>query len=273
MATFDQELINYLDDKGSLIRDYVNRDKAIFLEFDYGDRSDVHRMRPSNEYASAYYAMVEEITPIIATRSIRAWHYTRMTDDEIDTLQRDGIHMSSPESLQARLDSLVSAGLLKRELAERLFERSPFHGDQRRARQGKFWMTSHPTPVDDSGVTRLLRYWGGEVASFWTDDAALLAPLECIGQSRVLELAVPLALTSDSIRAAGAVIATKARAMGCIESSKAFDLHTTTPLPASAIIAVNSHGDPAFERVGCDYPDGFINVESTYWRDLTGEDD
>jgi hypothetical protein len=38
-------------------------------------------------------------------------------------------------------------------------------------------MTSHPVCVGDGGVEPLLKHWGGEVASMWVRDEALLSPL------------------------------------------------------------------------------------------------
>lgn len=53
-------------------------------------------------------------------------------------------------------------------------------------------MTSRPVVLGYSGVERLLGYWGGEVASFFTDDPAMLAPIAAIGTARVIEVAVLL---------------------------------------------------------------------------------
>ena len=141
------------------------------------------------------------------TRTIRAWHYTRLTDQEAQALKRDGIHVSTPETLTARLEALVTTGHLSRRAAEALYEASPFHGDQRKSREGKFWMISHPQAIDDGGVEPLLARWGGEVASFWLKDELLLATVSVMGPPCVIEVAVPLALTSHSYSAAEAVMA------------------------------------------------------------------
>ena len=74
--------------------------------------------------------------------------------------------------IRSRLDMQISEGLLSTEAAAALYAASPFH-HQNDSRSNKFWMTSHPHAVDDSGVTLLLEHWGGEGVYFWLKDADL----------------------------------------------------------------------------------------------------
>jgi hypothetical protein len=178
----------------------------------------------------------EAIGQAMERRTIRAFHYTRLTDDEVVTLQRDGIHLSTPASLQSRLDDIVAAGGLTREVADQLYANSPFHSDQREARSGKFWMTSHPVAVGDGGVRPLMEHWGGEVASMWMKDEALLAPLGALGMPRIIEVAVPMCSTRHSFRAGKAVIATFARSRTCEARFR--------PLCPSALAARSDLGRP-----------------------------
>jgi hypothetical protein len=45
-------------------------------------------------------------------------------------LRREGIHLSTPETLRSRLDLLVASGVISAQLADALFAASPFHGKQ-----------------------------------------------------------------------------------------------------------------------------------------------
>jgi hypothetical protein len=171
------------------------------------------------------------------------------------------------------LDALVAAGELASDIAEALYAASPFHSNQRKAREGKFWMTSHPTAIDDLGVEPLLAHWGGEAASMWTHDPALRAPLALVGTPSVVELAVPMGLTRDSYWAGVAVVATFGRSLGCIPDKHAFSLYTIAPLPHDAIIEVHREGEASFATMGRGYPARFVDVAIGRWKELTGEED
>jgi hypothetical protein len=188
-------------------------------------------------------------------------------------LRDEGIHLSTPATLRARLDSQVASGALGAELADALYAQSPFHSDQLEARSGKFWLVSHPGAIDDGGVEPLMAHWGGEVASFWTKDPTLLAPLAAIGKARVIELAVPLALTQYSYSAGQAAVATFGRALGCIPGKHSFDLCVTTALPPDSILTVHTEGSFSFNAIGISYPPGYVNVDIGHWKELTGEVD
>lgn len=47
-------------------------------------------------------------------RSIRAWHYTRMADDEIVGLLEVGIHLSTPGTIRSRIDTQIERGTIAR---------------------------------------------------------------------------------------------------------------------------------------------------------------
>ena len=147
-----------------------------------------------------------------------------MTDAEVDTLRCDGIHLSTLDSVRARLAAQVAAGTFTQNIADQLFTDSPFQSNQLGARSAKFWMVSHPVDVKDSGVELLLESWGGEAVYFWQRDVMLQEMLTQIGRPRVLEIAMPLARSRHSYSAADAVVATYGRTLGCGSNRKAFDL-------------------------------------------------
>lgn len=271
--SFDSDLRRVLDEHAELIRGYVTTDKRIFLERDHNDGPDRPVLRPDNPYAGRFHSLEKMLDDLLQSRTIRAWHYARLTDEEMDVIREDGIRLSTPQTLRERLDRLVSLGLIGAALADDLFRESPFQGDQREARSNAFWLTSHPKCITDSGVTRLLQYWGGEVASFWTDDEALLDPIRAIGRPRVLEVAVPLSSTKHRYRAARAMLAAYSRAIGCVESSHGCDVCVVSPLPGSAIITVHTDGNNSFTAIGRTYPSNFVDVDRGYWKELTGEED
>jgi hypothetical protein len=263
----------HLERETELIQQYYQTDNQIFLSHDLGRGPSRSILRPSNRYASNFHAVQEAIGKEMEQRQIRAFHYSRLTDDEVTLLERDGIHLSTPATLKHRLDNIVSAGGLTRDVADQLYAQSPFHSDQLEARRGKFWMASHPIAVDDGGVEPLMKHWGGEVASMWIRREVLAAPLASLGKPRIIEVAVPMTATKHCHFAGPAVVATFARSRGSITPKQSFDLYAIEPLTPDAVLAVHTEGDASYVEMGRTYPDGFIDVGPGYWKELTGEED
>ena len=151
--TFDAALLAELNSERDLLRDYALTDRRQFLE-----REAVSDWTPhaTNPYAAARNDFVERVVmPAMECRSMRAWHYTRLTDDETSLLRTDGVFTSDLQTIRRRLDAQVSAGVLSAVTADALYAASPFHR-QNDSRAGKFWMTSHPVSADNSLVELLL---------------------------------------------------------------------------------------------------------------------
>ena len=189
LATFDAELVAVLEANAHLIRNYMARDPEIFRTYELATGHERALTRPSNAFATDFAALKEALALEMQARTIRAWHYTRLTDSEAAALKSSGVVISTPDSLRTRLSTRVAAGDFDQTVADQLFMASPFHSDQLGARSNKFWMTSHPIAIDDSGVEPLMARWGGEVASFWLKDAGLLTTLTGVGRRCIVELA------------------------------------------------------------------------------------
>lgn len=261
--SFDNALIDFLQSEAALIHDYLVTERQIVLQYDRARGPNRNIFRPDNPHTHQFHCLLEAMDEEMKNRTIRAFHYTRLTDAEVAILWDDGIHLSTPATLRRRLDVLMSDSLLAPEIADGLYAASPFHSQQREARSNKFWMTSYPVSVDDSGVEPLMARWGGEVGSSWMEDPTFLALLTRIGKRRIIELAVPLALTDYCSYLAGeAVIATFGRSLGCIPDKDGFfDFYVTAPLLPEAILAVHSEGDSTFAAMGRTYPKSDIMSE------------
>lgn len=183
-----------------------------------------------------------------------------------------GIEPSTPDTLRARLDGRVRVGALKHEHIDVLLKASPFQ-TQLKNRANMFWMTSHPISIDNSGVTPLMKHWGGEVASMWLKNEELLTTLAAIGKPRIIEIAAPISSTSHAYSAAKAVMAAYGRLLGAIPDKHAFSLYASKQLSPEVILAVHTEGEEAFGRLGRNYPEGFVDTDIGRWKELTGEDD
>lgn len=270
IATFDDALVTMLREHGDLIRDYLTSSRRQWIERELSDHTQAHAINP---YGSGYIGFVEAAGRSMESRTIRAWHYCRMTDDEVEALRRTGITLSTIETLRARLDAEVRAGALSAVEADGLFAASPFHSDQYGARAGKYWMTSHPVGPDDSGVELLVGHWGGEIAYFWLRDQALIDRVAALGRGRVIEVAVPVAATRHSYSAGEAVVATFARTLGCKPDKKAFDLYTARPLGPDAILSVHSEGESHYAALGSGFPAGYVDTAIGHYDEILAEMD
>ncbi len=258
LNTFDDELCSLLEAYSDTISSYFLREKEIFDTYHRASIFDRPSCRPENEFSRPFFVVEAQIASQMELRSIRAFHNARLTDDEVETFFSEGAHLSTPESLHARLARLIRSGSLTQNEAEVLKGMSPFR-TQQDSRGGKFWMTSHPLTTCDGGLEELLGLWGGEVASFHLQDDVLKSKLSKIGHPRVVEVAVPLSISKHSYVAAKAIIATFTATLGIPSDRKEFDLYVTSPLPSSAILRINSAGDESFEQMGLSYPESFEN--------------
>lgn len=257
VESFDSDLKGFLNNHAAVIVDYYRADRQIFVDHDLG-RNRRSGIRPDNPHFPTFQAAREALAPEMNRRHLRAFHYTRLCDDEIARLNQDGIEVSSPESLERRLSKRVATGEISREEADRLYAASPIH-KQLAIRGNRFWMTTHPFASDDGGVTPLMRHWGGEVGSMWVHDGPLLAKLGAIGRPRILEVSVPLASTRHAYRAAESVVAAFGRSIGVVTDDYGFSLYVDQALPASAILDIHSEGDPAYNAIGRGYPANFVD--------------
>lgn len=254
IATFDDELAAHLRGAADLIRDYLTTSHRQYLEREASDHTQPY---PINPYGADYVAFTDGLVPLMEARSIRAWHYTRITDAEAVTLLRDGVHLSDLAAVRRRLDAQVAAGAFSGDVADALFDDSPFQSEQLESRSNKFWMVSHPRDIEDSGVELLLESWGGEAVYFWQRDPDLQSQLKRIGRPRVIELAIPLAATNHAYSAGRTVVSAYALALGCPAESGAFDLYTRQALGPEAVLQIHTEGDAAFSGMARAYPAGF----------------
>jgi hypothetical protein len=256
--TFDNELLGALDDHKLLIQHYFSTSRQQMMEREASDHRGVY---PENPFGSDYLRFVEAVGGLMSERAIRAWHYTRMTDDEVAEMCTKGIYVSTLDSIRRRLDTQVALGTLVQNAADRIFAASPFQGQQHAARTGKFWMTSHPVKPSCTGVAGLLSHWGGESTYFWLGDQQLIDVLIAIGRPRILEIVVPMEATTRCHSAAEACVATFARKLGCQPDKNKFDLYATRALNSDSILTVHTEGDASFIDMGQDFPVGYTDPE------------
>lgn len=257
-GTFDDELRGDLDAHAEMILNFFVTSRRLYAEREASDHTMPY---PENPHAGPFQWVTEHIMRLMERRTIRAWHYSRMTDPEVDALCSGGIYPSTLDNIRARFAAQVAAGAFTEEIADRLLADSPYQSKQLGSRSNKFWMVSHPVGIEDSGVELLLESWGGECAYFWQRDPQLQKLLTGIGTPRVLEIFVPLCHSRHSYSAAAAVVAAYGRMLGTTTDKKAFDLYAHQSLGPEHVLAVHSEGDQAFAAIARGYPSGYAEAE------------
>jgi hypothetical protein len=254
--SFDNGLLAELRCEAGMVRDYFATESANYDAYCAPGNRDMLRENP---HWHIYNVFVDKVlAPLMAARTVRGWHYTRMTDAEVELLRRGGVYPSSLETIRRRLDGLAATGEITAETADVLFAESPFHSDEMGGRGDKFWTTSQPLPVTRSDVTSLLRSWGGESIYWRIQDPELVASIGRIGRPRVLEIALPLDAGPDARAAAHAVTRTFAAGLGCRVIRERLDLHVVRSLGPEAVVAVHTEGDEIYAQIGRRYPPGFV---------------
>ena len=255
VETYDPDLRTLLDHNAELIASYRHTGRRMWLE-----REAQTRRGPmlANPHGAAYFELCERLGGWMEARTIRAWHYTRLTDGEVTWLLQNGLQPMTLPLIRTRLDRLVAAGEINPSLADDLYAASPYHQDELGSRGGKIWLTTTPHPIDDYGVSGLLSDWGGESISFNHHEGPMKERLQQIGCPRILEIALPLAATTRAYSVAGAVLEVYAYAIGCERSGGVCDLVAVEPLGPESILAVHTAGEPGFQMMGRGCPQRFV---------------
>ena len=246
-ASFDPALIGHLDAGADILRAYVETGLRIDEDYEANPRQ---MIRESNPHWDAFEGLRQSLEALLRQRVARAWHYTRLTDDDAAVIKEYGVSLSTAAAFRRRLDALVEARLLTSTQADAIFAASVLNGSQKAQRLGQFCMTAYPLPLDDWGIQPLVKRWGGEVAAFHLQDDDLRALLATIGPPRVFELAAPLANVKQDT--AHGVLA--AHGLGVAFGRVMPELFSTKPLGPECLLALHSEGEGAYQGVGHAYP-------------------
>ncbi len=250
--TFDDELRAYLAEHAELVRSFWSESRRLF---DEREKQTVRGPHEQNVFGPAYSVLHADVTIMMAERTIRAWHFTRLTKAEMDDIQSQGMKPMSLDLIRRRLNGMVAAGELTPGIADALFDASPFHRQISGNRDEKIWLTSQPFELDDDMVTGLVTGWGGESINFNHLDGRMAELLATIGHPRVIEVALPLRITTRINSAAKDVVDAFSFSLDCEGAwGGGSDIVAVHPIQPEWILAIHSPGDSSFEIFGRGYP-------------------
>jgi hypothetical protein len=188
----------------------------------------------------------------LCRHSIRGWHCTRLTDDEVADIEANGVAPLSAALIERRIAAQVQRGTLPVAVGDAL---RAAHQGSVRYRTGMIWFCFFPPhEAGESGIHRLLRHWGGE-AVYWAheSDAAVAPVLRQLGTPCIIEASVPVAWLSDTFSVARSVARRDLIHHGeTITEPVRFEDHTRCAIPGNCIHAVHRFPDPRFITLsGC----------------------
>jgi hypothetical protein len=249
--TFGDEITAALTDHSRLVLDYRLEDERLWDEH---LNSSPHQSLKPNRYFSAYQELREKkLAPILAKSRIRAWHYTRLTDEEADAMRKQLV-LTSLDFLRSRLSNLVEKNLLTQVDSDTVFVQSPFH-KQLEIRAGQLCTTDIPLPHCYGGVVPLLESWGGESAYFWLSDERIATKLKKVGVPRIVEIETALSDNRNGCQVAETVLNAWTRRLGIQATRSGCDLFITKCIDTAKVIRIHTEGDGCFEAVATVYPE------------------
>ena len=166
------------------LRDYLDKYHDLFLDWEIG---------PSKFTAAEYDPAAYGLEAILCQYALVGWHCTRLTEAEITAIRSDGMQMPDVAMLHRRVDAVVDAGLLPRNLADRL---KTEHQADESWRAGRVWFCFFPPRLaGESGIERFFRHWGGEALyNSHEDDPESGVAISTIGVPCIVEVVVPIAI-------------------------------------------------------------------------------
>lgn len=248
--TFGTTISSVLSEHSELVGNYHEEDRRLMEE--HLNSSPYQSLKP-NRLHNAYAKLKEEIlTPILSNTRTRVWHYTRLTDYEVDSMRQQPV-LSSLNHLKDRLEKLVANELLTLEESEMVYSESPFHL-QHEIRANRLWTTNIPLAPSDSGVMPLLESWGGESAYFWLKNESISTKLKSIGSARIVEMETSLSDNLNGYSVSDTVLKAWARNLGVPLQVSGCDLPITNCIDTMKVVRVHTKGESSFEAIATSYP-------------------
>ena len=223
------ELLGYLNEHHDLFRGWVNGQGQV----------------SAKAHDEAWRGLRRALQPY----QILGWHYTRLTDAEVEVIRRKGMQLPDAEMLASRIDGLVKTSLITPDIARRL------KSENRASEQsgGVYFCFFPPRNDDEGAIGRFFRHWGGEALYVYHEDDPITSPaISCVGTPCIVEADVPISL----LRMEGNLVPSiYLRYLASCDATIKYDDYEDRiehPLPAKSVRRVIAFPDPDFYSLtGC----------------------
>ncbi|SFT72883.1 hypothetical protein [Paraburkholderia aspalathi] len=164
------------------LREYLDVHCDLFVKWQAG----TGEVRTAT-YDAAIYGLID----LLQAYAMVGWHCTRLTEDEIAHVQHGGMQLPDGAMLRRRVERLMQAGSLTKDIALQLLQTNQAD-DSNRA--GMIWFCFFsPRLAGESGIGRFFRHWGGEALyNSHESDPQMSSVLQRIGVPCLVEAEVPI---------------------------------------------------------------------------------
>ena len=199
-----------------------------------------------------YDKLVSEFGKILKQYSLRGFHCTRLTEEEIFFIRKHGLTLQNLNTLCKRIDKLVVSNQMSKQIADCLMDNNQ-SGAINRA--NKLWFCFFPPHVaGQHGIERFFRHWGGEALYNSHENNPVTGEwLQKIGTPCVIEALVPLKSMPDIRLPYGQFIRSYLKDKGYfIEKGIEFEGYIIEPLNPINIIDIHQFPCNSFiDLTGC----------------------
>lgn len=229
--TWPRDLLSYLDAHHDL-----------FLGWELQGEGRASRQVSAQAFDRAIYGLLDVMDPYYLT----GMHCTRLTQDEIAAIIREGMGLPNLDMLKRRIDAVEAEGLFTPAVAQRLRAKNQAHEPNREMR---IWFCFFPPHIgDESGIGCFFRYWGGEALYNSHDADPETGPrIAAIGVPCLIEADVPIAAMRQRTSLAFKIV-TRFLVTRGYQTREPLDHEDATvqPLPATAIRRIIRFPEPEF---------------------------
>lgn len=243
--TWPDQLVNVLHEGFEVLRCYEDEDRLRQEAID-ADRS--LKYEPwLNPLANDRDEILRNVRSVVQRYSLLGYHCTRLTFAEIADVQIAGMQPLSSELVSRRIEQAVSSGELDPRLGTTLTQENLADKSYRKGMI--WWIFSEALLRKESGIYRLLTFWGGEaVYAHHEDDTTVSKALAHIGTACIIKASIPISslskhatpellLANNYLERRG--VTTEGRGLG--------SEYVVDPLPASRVQQVIKASESEFE--------------------------
>lgn len=189
LRTWPQPLAALLDRHLSVMKQYAEFNEHRYDGLRHGvSQRELQAMH--NPFSDARAALHRDVKRILENAIVVAYHCTRLTVDELEGVQREGLRRLDRTAMHQKIANRAHAGDLSREQAAKLLQRLETRVEEG-VRRGTLWaVLSEVALMDEDGLSQPLRYWGGEVVLCRSDGDA--EHLRTIGTACIVEFCAPV---------------------------------------------------------------------------------
>ena len=139
----------------------------------------------------AYDRATIGLRSVLNSHLLHGFHCTRLTKEEMQQIERDGMSLPDVSTLHKRICSIQNAGLISPGIASQLREKNQ-SSEPNRAK--KIWFCFyHPRLAGQHGIERFFRSWGGEALyNSHETDPLVGGILRSIGIPCLIEAEIPI---------------------------------------------------------------------------------